>query len=747
MRIQEWLGEDNQLGMDIWSKKYQQNGETFDEWLDRVSGNNAMVRCLIAERKFLFGGRILSNRGLDKQGRKVTYSNCYVIAPPEDNIESIFNTASKLARTFSYGGGCGIDISKLAPRGAKINNTARETTGSVSFMDLYNLITDLIGQNGRRGALMLSIDCNHPDLEEFISVKNDLSSINKANISVRIDDNFMQAVLANDPYYELTFKREETGEIITKVVNPMVIFEQLCKNNWDFAEPGLLFWDRIKSHNLLANDETFSYAGVNPCAEEPLPAGGSCLLGSINLSEFVKDGEFRFREFQYAVEVAVLALNEVLDEGLPLHPLQEQRESVADWRQIGLGIFGLADMLIKLGLSYGSNDSIELCDKIGFLMIDTAIKQSAKMAEYNGAYPKFRPEILDDNLFFLNNTTEETKKLVYTHGLRNSQLLTIAPTGSISTMLGVSGGIEPIFDTHYVRKTESLHGEDKYYTVYTPIVEQYMIEHGIEDVNDIPSYFATAKTITPMRRINMQACWQEYIDASISSTINLKESVQPEDVVRLYKNAWQKGLKGLTIFRENCARLGILSSVTEEKDEIPEEVLQRGEWKSLAEDTYYVKRSIVIGCGKLKLFIGYSPSEQSIQDLYIVKSGQGGCEKNLQALAISMSALLRVGGNLEQLEKAFSGITPCPSFISVKAKGIQLSRGNYCGSAIINEVKSFLKDVNGVEQPKHYQVTPEKVTPEEVIVDDKVICPECGEKMSNQVGCNICLNCGYSKCD
>ena len=749
MKLVEWLGKDNKLGMDIWEKKYQQNGETFDEWLDRISGGDAAVRELIKEKKFLFGGRILSNRGLDKQGKKVTYSNCYVIAPPEDNIESIFEAASKLARTFSYGGGCGIDISKLAPRGAAINNTARETTGSVSFMELYNLITSLIGQNGRRGALMLSIDCNHPDLEEFISVKNDLNSITKANISVRVDDRFMKAVL-EDLQHELVFIREETGEEIRKVVNARDIFNQLCINNWDFAEPGMLFWDRIKTWNLLANDPEFEYAGVNPCAEEPLPAGGSCLLGSLNLSEFVVNGKFDFEEFRYAVRIAVTGLNEVLDDGLPLHPLQEQRDSVGDWRQIGLGIFGLADMLIKCGLTYGSLGSLELCNKIGFSMIDEAIKTSAILAKALGAYPKYKPECLEYNQFFLDNTNEDTKRLVREHGLRNSQLLTIAPTGSISTMLGVSGGIEPMYDTHYVRKTESLHGEDKYYTVYTPIVEQYMKEHGIEDVKDLPKMFVTAKTLRPIERVMMQSQWQEHIDASISSTVNLHESATKKDVIELYLEAWRQGLKGMTIYRDNCSRSGILTSVPEKKEEeeqeVPEEVLKRGEWKSLAEDTYYVKRNLKIGCGKLKLFIGYSPEEKLIQDLYIVKSGQGGCEKNLQALAISMSALLRVGGNIEQLEKAFSGIGPCPSFITSRAKGLPLSNGNYCGGAIINEVKKFLAEVNDtgrpIAQPEVPPTPPVPPTPE-----SSNTCPDCGEPISSQGGCVICLNCGFSKCE
>lgn len=184
MTEKDWLGNDNKLGIDIWEKKYQYNNETFDMWLDRVSSGDKELRQLIVEKKFLFGGRILSNRGLNKDGLKISYSNCYVLTPPEDNIESIFECASKLARTFSYGGGCGIDISKLAPRGAKVNNTAKETSGAVSFMDLYSMVTGLIGQNGRRGALMLSIDCSHPDIEEFIEIKSDLDKITKANISI-----------------------------------------------------------------------------------------------------------------------------------------------------------------------------------------------------------------------------------------------------------------------------------------------------------------------------------------------------------------------------------------------------------------------------------------------------------------------------------------------------------------------------------------------------------------------------------
>lgn len=263
MTVQEWLGNDNKLGIDIWEKKYRHNNESFEEWLDRISGGNSDVRQLIKEKKFLFGGRILSNRGLEKEGIKTTLSNCYVISPPDDSIESIFECASKLARTYSYGGGCGIDISKLAPRGAVVRNSAKTTTGSVSFMDLFSLITGLICQNGRRGALMISLSCDHPDLEEFIGIKSDLDRVTKANISVRITDRFMAAV-KNRQQFTLSFTREETGETITKEVDAYSIFHKICEMNWDYAEPGMLFWDRIENWNLLSCDDNFHYAGTNP---------------------------------------------------------------------------------------------------------------------------------------------------------------------------------------------------------------------------------------------------------------------------------------------------------------------------------------------------------------------------------------------------------------------------------------------------------------------------------------------------
>lgn len=560
----------DELQKSIWYNKYQYNNESFEEWIERVSGGNRKISKLIKERKFLFAGRILANRGLPKEGIKVTYSNCYVLNQPEDNLESIFDTAKYLARTFSYGGGVGIDISKLRPKGATVHNSAKTTTGAVSFMDLYSMTTGLIGQRGRRGALMISMDINHPDIEEFIDIKTNLEKVTKANISVRINDDFMRAV-SNKEMYECKFIIKDTNEEITKEVNAHDLFMKLARNNWDFAEPGILFWDTIEKNHLLSNDIEFKYAGVNPCAEEPLPAGGSCLLGSINLSEFIVEpfttnAIFDFEKFKSSVQDCVVGLNEVLEEGLSLHPLEQQKNTVSQYRQIGLGVMGIADMLIKLNLRYGSNDAVLLCEELAKIMLNEAVKQSALLAKEKGSYEKYNESSVMKSKFFNENLDEDTKKLVKKYGLRNSQILTIPPTGSISTMLGISGGIEPMFNTSYTRKTETLHDKDVYYKVYTPIVAEYMNINDIQKEKDLPNIFVTAMTLNPTERIKMQRAWQEYIDASISSTINLPYESTVEDVYNIYMEAWKNGLKGVTIYRDGCQRSGVLLNEKPKKD-------------------------------------------------------------------------------------------------------------------------------------------------------------------------------------
>ena len=567
MRNKSWIK--NALQISTFTDKYLADGEDYDAWIARVSAGNRKIEKLIREKKFIFGGRILANRNLPQtKGYKLTYSNCYVVEPPEDNIESIFDAAKKLARTFSYGGGAGINLKNLRPDGAIVNNAARSTTGAVSFMELYNLTTEVIAQRGRRGALMISMPITHPDIEDFVDAKMELGKITKANISVMMTDDFMKAVENKEKYY-CKFIVESTGEVIVKEVDAAKLFRKFCFNNWDMAEPGMLFWDTVENYNMMSADKSFEYGGTNPCGEEPLPAGGSCLLGTINLSEFVccpftRNAYFDFDKFTDTVQVAVRELDRVLDEGLPLHPLQEQRECVDKYRQIGLGVMGIGEMLIKMGITYGKPDSLELCDKIAHLLFTNAVYTSAMLAKENGPFPKYDPIMLESKIF--ENVEPYIMDIVRKYGLRHSALLTIPPCGSISTLIGVSGGIEPIFALEYERKTESLHDTEVRYDVYTDIVEEYMSVCGVCRQEDLPEYFVTAHQIPYDERIKMQAVWQKYIDAAISSTVNLPNSTTVDDVCNVYLEAWKHGLKGITIYRDGCRRQGVLTAKYNKKE-------------------------------------------------------------------------------------------------------------------------------------------------------------------------------------
>ncbi|MGE5438029.1 MAG: adenosylcobalamin-dependent ribonucleoside-diphosphate reductase [Syntrophothermus sp.] len=775
MQLNEWLN--NKLQTDIWKKKYQYENETLDEFFDRVSAGNENIRQLMVEKKFLPAGRILANRGLQHKGKRITYSNCYV-STTGDSLEEIFECAYKIARTFSTGGGIGFDISKLAPKGAKINNAAKETTGVTSFMELYSMITGIICQANRRGALIITLDCNHPDLEDFINIKSDLTKVTKANISIKITNEFMDAVKNNEDYL-LYFKRNETGEEITKLVNARKIFNRICELNWKTAEPGMLFIDTINDWCLLSEDKSFIYESCNPCSEAPLPVGGSCLLGSINLSEFIVNeftdkAYFDYNKFSHVIFEAVKYLNEVLEEGLPLHPLQEQRDSVNDWRQIGLGVMGIADMLIKLGIVYGSEESIKLCNQIGFALTNYAIKQSALLAKEKGTYPKYNKKAILRSPFFKHNVTDRNIiKLVEKYGLRNSQLLAIAPTGTLSTMLGISGGIEPIFALSYKRKTESLHGKDEYYEVNTQIVDDYL-DYYDTDKDNLPEQFVTSHDIHYIDRINMQSVWQKHIDAAISSTVNLKESATIEEVQDLYMYAWGKGIKGITVYRDGCEREGILTTDKKEKlipnnivESINNSNLYRGYVEPVPDDLTYRKFKLTTGCSDLYLFVGVNEKEKKIYDCFTNTDGIGGCMVNTIANSRLLSVAMRGGISIEFLVQQLDKSGTCPSYQSVRGKqnavkeinkivsnyipdeikfkinkysGKPISQGKSCASAISYIIKNIIKEFNNLEHDNiDYEITSKNDIKKEI---------ECTHKNTYHTnGCVICPDCGYSKCD
>lgn len=585
----------------------------------------------------------------------------------------------------------------------------------------------------RRGALMISMDCTHPDLKKFINVKNDLSKVNYANISVQVSDAFMEAVL-NDGDWTLHFERPETGEHIEETVKAKEIYKLLCENNWNYAEPGILFWDTINNYNLLSNNEEYSYAGVNPCAEEPLPAGGSCLLGSMNLSAFVHDGEFDFRDFAKSVAIATRAMNTVQEEGLEKHPLQEQRDSAKNWRQIGLGIFGLADALIKLELPYGSDESIAVCNVIGRCMANAALSESVNLAYKLGTYPKYTPDVMDTE-FFKVNASEYTRQAVEKFGLRNSQLLTIAPTGTLSTMLGVSGGIEPIFANYYTRTTKSLHGKDVDYKVYTPIVKEYMEKQGITDDKDLPEWFVTSADIPIKDRLNMQRVWQTHIDASISSTVNLPNEATVEDVENLYMTAWKFGLKGVTVYRAGCAREGILKTDTKKKNEST---------VSSSKKNIGLERHLTTGCGSLHV-CAYFDEHGQLKNTYLSKGSTGGCNNFMIGLSRMISLAARNGVGIDAIIDQLNSSGTCPSYAVRRATKGDVSPGSCCPVAVGKALHEMWEEVNGISVTTKQQ-DESKVQKREEPIQNTDKCPECGGELKHEMGCVTCTNCGYSKC-
>lgn len=600
---------------------------------------------------------------------------------------------------------------------------------------------------------MISLDCHHPDLLDFIDAKTSPDAVTKANISVRVTDDFMEAVI-NDKDWIMSFTRPETNETITKTARAREIFEKLCKNNWDWGEPGILFWDTISNYNLLEFDDTFEYAGVNPCAEEPLPAGGSCLLSSINLSAFVKDKEFDFDDFSETVANGVIYLNEVLEEGLSLHPLEEQRQSVAEWRQIGLGIMGLADMLIKMELPYDSEQARHLCEEIGLVMADQALYTSAFLAGHTGSYNNYK-SCVQKSAFLKNNTCESTREVIEAYGLRNSQLLTIAPTGTISTMLGISGGIEPIFANSYTRKTESLHGHDEYYKVYTPIVKEYMDEHGIKDETELPNWFCTSSTISPLNRVLMQGVWQKHIDASISSTVNLPEEATIEDVEEIYLNAWKEGLKGITVFRNGCKRLGILTTNnSQEKEE--EKGLSRGEIISCSDNLIGMKRRLTTGCGSLHCTAWFDPHTGDLMEIYLNKGSTGGCANFMVGLSRMISLACRGGVKIEDIADQLQSTGACPSYASRTATKHDTSKGACCPMAVGNALMEMWKEMKeriekgnsiiALANSNSQIPSSESIPPSNPEADNGAKCPECGSELIQEGGCVICKSCGWSRC-
>ena len=734
MDVSEWLGKDNTLGIDIWNKKYRHNNESFDEWLDRVSdftdGSprfasldggvdkeflSKEIRRLILQKKFLFGGRILANRGLSGN---YSLSNCYCLAV-KDSIQDIYEVAKNTALTYKAGGGVGIDISNLAPAGAKVNNPAKTSSGAVSFIELFTTTTGLIGINGRRSALMVSMACDHPDIGEFIDLKTDVDKATTANLSVRVSDEFMN--IARDDRindWNCKFYRMETDELISRYYDAKKLFRKLCDANYDYGEPGILFWDKIKSYSIVSDYPNFKFAGVNPCAETALPDGGACLLGSMNLSAYVVDGKFDINAFSRDVSTAIRALNLVQMEGEDHHPLEKQKETARNWRQIGLGIMGLGDMLIKMNMVYGSYESINLCDEIANAMAESAIHESVVLGHKIGSFGMFNEDDTNKSEFIRNHTDKRIT------ALRNAQLLSIAPTGSISTMLGVSGGIEPLYALEYTRTTKSLQGREETYSVCPEVVQNARKEGRT-------GCLVCAKDIPYINRIRMQAVWQKHVDASISSTINLPEDFNREEIWDIYFSAWEAGLKGITVFRDGCKRAGILNTKKEE----PTQVID-----VKSEELVGKKRKLMTGCGSLHVTAFFDKNTGDLRETFLSHGSTGGCNNFMIGLSRMVSLSARAGCSIDAIVDQLKSCGSCPSYAVRRATKGDTSLGSCCpsavGNALIEMHEEMLRELDEGVAP----LTPPK--------EDKTIvnpCPVCGAELHFTNGCMSCT-CGFSKC-
>lgn len=731
---------------EIWNAKYRHNNEDIDTFFLRQAKALAknkkeldLFYQMLSSQTICLGGRIQYALGTPYQNQ--TLSNCYVVEIKRDSIDAIMETQTEFVKTMKAGGGVGCNFSILRPQGTKIRTSNGVTSGVVEFLKGFDAWCGAISAgNNRRGAMIAILDIWHPDIERFIEAKQSKGTLNRFNLSIAVTNDFMKAVKNNDDwalifpdiedekYDELwdgnieKWKQLGGKVIIYKTLPAVELYDKIMKANYEYAEPGLLFIDTINEKNPLKYCEYIN--ATNPCSEETLAPYSSCNLGAINLTKIVKHpfrqcpnpiNNLDLDKFQRAVRVLVRMLDRILD--FNYYPLSKFKKATLDKRPIGVGIMGLGSMLNMLCVEYGSEESYEVANNLGYLLFETAYNQSATIAQQKGSFKLFdikefkttyQWSVLDDS----------TKYLIYKHGLRNGRLLTIAPTGSTSIIAqNVSGGVEPLFALEYTRKVRQPDDTYKEQTVMDYSWWLYQKMFGQTNIDKAPFYFkATATNITPEQHIKMQAIWQRWIDASISKTINVDKNIPFEHFRKIYLNAWELGLKGCTTYRPNEIVGSILSNNQPK-------VLKELELK----DREPAIRERVIWKNNSKLYIVCTINDKGYPLEVFAKlpkdAGNGKYDferdkffeymSNWDAICRETSAMLRYGIPLEeiikQLEKSSYGMFDC--------------------SAILARIL------------KKYPITTEEDT-----LINKALCPECGGTMKSSSGCLICIDCGYSKC-
>lgn len=732
--------------------------------------------------KFVPGGRILSGAGTNYQ---VTYFNCFVIPSPKDSRDGILESLKQLVEIQSRAGGVGLNLSSLRPRGARVKKVNGTSSGPVTWAGLFSYAThDVVQQGGsRRGATMLMLWDWHPDIEEFITVKEDLSKINGANLSVCVSDAFMEAVKKDgdwdlvypdidDPEYDKLWdgeidKWKALGKKVNvhKTVKARELWDLICKAAWNSAEPGLHFMERS---NKRSNTWYFErLIATNPCGEQPLGAWAVCNLGAMNLSAYVKDadlsnekaGWFDFESFGKDVKTAMRLLDNVIDQ--TYYFFKENEKCAKEIRRTGLGIMGLGDALIKMQLAYGSEESLPIIEKIFKTLRDSAYDASSDIAKEKGSFPKYDKEKYSQG-YHIKALPKQLREKISKQGIRNAVLLTIAPTGTTSLVSGVSSGVEPVYEFSFLRRWRG--GEE---VIYHPLFEEWKKAH--QD-SDKPGYFVSANDLTPIEHAKVQAVAQEYIDSSISKTVNAPNTHTIDDVKTLYMMAYDMGLKGITYMRDG-SRQGVLERVDEKKKEEKTETSSmpiRKRPLALTGVTHETQTPL----GNTFITINHD-SEGSPFELFI-NSGKSGSDVMAmsEALGRIMSMVLRMQSPVEPRERIREMIDQLTGIGGGRSVGFGANRVRSLPDAVAKvlaehfefRVNGHVADKNPIKAVKADEIKemPKEVGEKEVGIATQAplpmvaapavhanadLCPECGSaSFVHEEGCAKCYSCGHAEC-
>ncbi len=755
-----YYGE-NTLAIDVLRSKYLAPGEVgpLQIW-DRIARAMSSVEenreywydqffSLLMDFKFIPGGRVMHGAGRDEARRKPTLSNCYVVPIEEDSLEGIYRCLRESAMVYRTGGGVGTDLSILRPQGAQVNATVDASPGCTAFMNLLSESTNAVSQAGRRGALMLTLRVDHPDIESFVTIKNDESrtKVQYANISVLITHEFMEAVIA-DTDFDLRFEGK-----VYRTVKARELWGKVITNAHASAEPGIIFWDTMREyHNVeYANPLT----STNPCGEQPLASYTACNLGNLNLMKFVNDdGSFDHKSLGDATRVATRFLDNVIEYNMQNHALPKIRDAVESDRRVGLGITGMADALVLMRKQYDSQGALDAVEEIMQTICYNSYETSIDLAEEKGSFPLFDWDGLSKSKF-IQGLPSKIQERIKERGLRNCTLITMPPVGTGSIVAQTSSGIEPIFCTSYKRRVKQDDGESfREYKVYHP-----MIKEAFGGDEELPDYVRTAHQIDPYFRVKMQGVIQRYTDSSISSTINLAEDTDVDTIADIYLTAYKEGLKGVTVYREG-SREGILQ--TEDENENSSDNGAEGVGLNIAsEDGYHRRRKRPavtqgiterINTGEGRIYVTINEDEFGICEVFstIGKAG-GNAAAQSEAVSRLISLALRSGVDPQEVISELKGISgPTPVWENGE---LILSTPDAIGKAIERHVQRGIGVFNGAHTPQIEEKKTEKsnlVPPNgsglDTSIKNAVTCPDCGAAVAHENSCLMCKHCGWSKC-